>query len=721
MSDSMEFPSDIDIQQDKAARHSRWWLPAGAMIALGYVLLLLATADPIGYAKDEGYYFSASRTNYGWFKNLKDNLLAGTPANSFSDSTIRRYWDNNHEHPSMCKIMQGFNNVLWEKTLGVMNPGTSFRMSTMIQAGLAMFLIFLLGLRFFGPGAAVFAPLMFGFMPRVFFHAHLNTYDMPNVFFWLLTVTLFWKGLTRPAYLVWSGIVWGLAMSARNAAFFLPVVMFLIYLRSPLMKEFLASFTRIPKGIRAFGLKRWLIAAVWTGILAFSAFLQFHPDFRATASGLIIMQLLAFVLPLFFGITALIGTMHHNDKPLRHTLPGWILLLAAMGMIGIAMAYGNVETPFNVLVLTIWLYFAGYLCWYYFRHGVSMPAWARPIVAPVVLGPLTFFLVWPWLYHDTWSRLGAFLARHLDPPAWQTMYFGDMITNPPPYPSSYPFVMWFFTIPMLFLFLAALGTVLIIIRGRTSRRELKRTIMGSGLSTDSKMILWKKSAFARGWLLLVCVAIPPLVIALPSTPVYGGTKHFLHALPFMALIASVAFLWLGKQLLGLLPRTLSPKIQQGILAVFGLLLLMPGIYGTASGYRYGLGYYNEIMGGIIAAPEVGMQQSFWSYQTRAILPWLNEHVPQNGSVAWNNLPWDCFDMYKQEGKLRKDIRMAPNTDLADFYVTTVWQMFLDGTFDVETAYGANGIVAQDDIFGLPMVIVHQNMKRIPKPIKTPWE
>jgi len=721
MSFTMEFPSDIDIKQHQGASYSRWWIVVAAVLALAYIFLLLGTADPIGYAKDEGYYFSASRTNYGWFVNLKDNILAGTPAKSFSNNTIRRYWDNNHEHPSFCKIMQGFHNSLWEKTLGIMNPGTSFRMSTMLQAGLALFIIFMIGLHFFGPGAALFATLMFAFMPRVFFHAHLNTYDMPNVFFWLLTMGLFWKGLTRPGYLILTGIAWGLAMSARNAAFFIPVAMFLVYLRSPLMKEFLRSFTRIGQGIKAFGLKRWLVTLVWIAVLGAAAFMQFNPDFRATSWGLVAMQIVAFALPVIFGITTLIGDTKRSERPIKSTWFGWLLMASSLCMLGISIVYGDVQTPFNVLLLTAWLYLAGYICWYYTRHGISMPAWARPIVAPIVLGPLTFFIVWPWLYHDTWSRLGAFFARHLDPPAWQTMYFGDMITNPPPYPSSYPFVMWFFTIPMLFMFIAAIGATIVIIRGRKSRKDLKHRIMSSGLSADAKMRQWKQSSFARGWLLLVCLAIPPLVIAMPSTPVYGGTKHFLHALPFMSLIASVGFIWLGKQLLGLLPENLGLKAKQTILAVFGLFLLMPGIYGTASGYQYGLGFYNEIMGGIIAAPEVGMQQSFWAYQTRAILPWLNEHVPQNGSVAWNNLPWDCFDMYKREGKLRKDIRMAPNTDLADFYVTTVWQMFLDGTFEVETSYQARGIVAQDDIFGLPMVIVHQNMKRIKTPIKTPWE
>jgi len=40
----------------------------GAALALIYLAVLIFTADAIGIAKDEGYYFNASGSNYGWFK-----------------------------------------------------------------------------------------------------------------------------------------------------------------------------------------------------------------------------------------------------------------------------------------------------------------------------------------------------------------------------------------------------------------------------------------------------------------------------------------------------------------------------------------------------------------------------------------------------------------------------------------------------------------------------
>ena len=684
------------------------------LLALAYVAVLAPTAGAIGYCKDEGYYISAATSNWSWFGELKRDLLAGEPSRAFGRAAIDRCWTNNNEHPGLAKVLQGASHALWHDALGIAGDGLGYRLSAMVQAGLTLGLIFLLGLRFFGLTAALFSVLAFAAMPRVFFHAHLNTFDMPCVFFWLLTSLLFWRGLERPGYLALAGVFWGLSMAVRNSGVFLAVMVAVVYLASPLGREFFRAVPRVGRGFKALGWRRLSVGALWLAGLAFTAAMQWDGRWRMTQAGLAVLLVLCAAPVFALLLRGLAATLRTSPRPLRDTWDGFLMLLLLLAATALTAVYGDRLRPFNALLLLVWIALAGAVVRWLTR-GPLPPLWARPILAPIVLGPLTFFLVWPWLWHDTWARLGVFLMRHLDPPAWQTVYFGQMITNPPPYPMSYPWVMWAFTIPLSLLVLLLLGVTLVV-------KAAKPVAAGQEADLAGRLAAWRRSPRGRAVFLLTGLLLPPLVISMPSTPVYGGTKHFMHGLPYGALCMGVAFHWLLARLLAILPAlgaTARRRLATALVA--GGLLLAPAVAGVVTTYPYNLGYYNEVMGGIQAAPEVGMQQSFWAYQTRAILPWLNQHVPKGGSVTFNNLPWDCWNQYQKEGLARADIRMAPSPELADFSVTTVWQMYLDGMADIAVSYGTQGIVAMDACMGLPMVTVHQNQKRQPKVVTTPWE
>ncbi len=504
-------------------------------------------------------------------------------------------------------------------------------------------------------------------------------------------------------------------MAMRNSGVFIAPVVFLLWIASPMATDFWRALKNI-RNAATFGKFRYAMAMTWAILLGFSAFLQASKEYRASAWGFIAMEVVAIGIPLFVAMVHTFKKLRQNPKGAYKLWDSILLQSMAVAMIWLTIEFGDRDAPFNALLLNIWFFLAGYVLWFYSHRAEDMPLWARPIVAPAVLGPITFFIVWPWLYHHTWERLAEFLARHLNPPAWQTIYFGKMITNPPPYPSSYPFVMWAFTIPLPVLILFVAGLAYGIYVWITARREYKDAPMPV-VNSESKLRLWQLSMHGRYYFLFVNVLIPPLVIALPSTPIYGGTKHFMHALPFFVIIAASVFVWAVHTLLA----KFRPMIQHVVLAILAMVVLVPSIIGLVLSHPYELGYYNSVMGGPIAAPEVGMQQSFWAYQTRNILPWVNENTPPNGSLAFNNLPWECWDMYRRDGAIRKDIRLAPNTDSAHFYITNLWQMYLDTMFDVEASYNADGIVAADCLLGLPMVTVHQNMNRMKRLVKTPWD
>ena len=56
------------------------------------------------------------------------------------------------------------------------------------------------------------------------------------------------------------------------------------------------------------------------------------------------------------------------------------------------------------------------------------------------LGPLIFFVSWPWIWFDTGARLAAYAAFHLHHVYYNMAYFGVNYFQPP-FPASYAFVM----------------------------------------------------------------------------------------------------------------------------------------------------------------------------------------------------------------------------------------------------------------------------------------
>ncbi|MGB9599730.1 MAG: hypothetical protein ACPL7I_04195 [Myxococcota bacterium] len=78
------------------------------IIALFYIITLVATSKDIGFVRDEGYYFKAAEQYNGWFVELLENIKKGRPLASFTKANIDRYFDYNHEHPALMKELFGF-------------------------------------------------------------------------------------------------------------------------------------------------------------------------------------------------------------------------------------------------------------------------------------------------------------------------------------------------------------------------------------------------------------------------------------------------------------------------------------------------------------------------------------------------------------------------------------------------------------------------------------
>ncbi len=229
----------------------------GLILACCYFAMLASTLD-IGYSRDEGFYFRAAEEYSYWY----DDLVAD-PARAFSKESVNKNFAYNSEHPALPKMMFAlswrlFGNMHdpvaepWSKAwyhnskppkpiLGLMAESTAMRLPALLLNSALVMFIFLFGVEFFNRRVALVSSLAWMFMPHAFWHSHLACFDMPVTAMWFLTAWLFLKatppleerranrGLTWKLAVL-TGIAWGLSLSTKHNAYFMPIVFLIWYL-----------------------------------------------------------------------------------------------------------------------------------------------------------------------------------------------------------------------------------------------------------------------------------------------------------------------------------------------------------------------------------------------------------------------------------------------------------------------------------------------------------
>ncbi|MES1165950.1 MAG: glycosyltransferase family 39 protein [Verrucomicrobiota bacterium] len=250
-------------------------------------------------------------------------------------------------------------------------------------------------------------------------------------------------------------------------------------------------------------------------------------------------------------------------------------------------------------------------------------------VAMAVGGPLVLIGHWPWVWTDTFSRLGQYLSFHLHHHYYNTAYFNRNY-NRPPLPPEYAFVLTAFTTPFVTLALGAAGFALL-----CRRQPVEPSADQSPPQPTHLALLWGLNFL-----------VPLLIIARPKTPIFGGTKHWLNAMPFLALLGGVA-----------LARA-TQGLRRPAVALVMALAVAPGAVDTFHAHPFGLSQYSALAGGVPGAADYGMLRQFWGYPVRPLLPWINQIMPPASLVYWHDTNYDSLVTYKQDGLLRPDIRDA---------------------------------------------------------------
>lgn len=247
-------------------------------------------------------------------------------------------------------------------------------------------------------------------------------------------------------------------------------------------------------------------------------------------------------------------------------------------------------------------------------RGLLAHRW-RMIVCFAVLGPLTLFVLWPWLWTQPIAHLSDWLSFHLKHVHYNFEYLGEN-WNAPRFPWHVALVTTLFTVPVVTLVSAATGAAVWIARALGKLHEP---------APDKRMpaLLLALSAAA---------SIGPFFLG--STPIFGAEKHWMPALPTICIAAAVGLVWATKTALAIVSakRTIVPRVHAAIVAGVASIVLLAAATETRAAHPYALTWYNALAGGAPGGADHGMNRQFWGVAARGVLPVLARLAPAGGQV-----------------------------------------------------------------------------------------
>ncbi|MDF1562945.1 MAG: glycosyltransferase family 39 protein [Deltaproteobacteria bacterium] len=368
---------------------------------------------------------------------------------------------------------------------------------------------------------------------------------------------------------------------------------------------------------------------------------------------------------------------------------------------GLAIAVKHNAYFLPPLLVLHWLWDQGPAWW---RSGGWQARWQglpRSFFGFALIGPLFLYLSWPFLWHHPFERFGWYLGFHAHHEHYPWAYLGEVLREPP-FPLLYPFVLTGLTVPLSLLLASGAGLAALLARRIT---PVVQRLRGAGAQQADEAEREAASRRRSSDLLLLLLALFPMVlIGLPSVPIFGGVKHWMHAMPFLFLLGGEAIETLVK---GALPAGAPPLRRYLRLAFVAGAVLLPGALATAHFHPVGTQAYNEVAGGAPGAAGLGMQRHFWSHAVRGLLPWVNEHAPPGARIYFHEVRHESYRWYREAGLLRSDLRFAHDVAGSNLAIYQVHAEFRDREFEIWSEYGTTRPVAGLETAGVPLLVVYQ--------------
>ncbi len=329
------------------------------------------------------------------------------------------------------------------------------------------------------------------------------------------------------------------------------------------------------------------------------------------------------------------------------------------------------------------------------------------LASMLTLGPLVFVAGWPWLWWDTKARFVEYAQFHLQHEYYNMEFLGETYWRPP-MPRAYAWVMTLATVPTVTLAAAFVGFVAVLAMLARPLLQRVRPRLGARLA-GSPLAPSLGLATPAGVGLFWCAGLTINYAAWlsPSTPIFGGTKHWLTAYPFGALFVA-AGVALSLRALRLAARRTWAESSAPLLApLVAACLVAAPVAESARSHPFGLSHYVPLVGGPSGAASLGLNRTFWGYTTRSVADWLNTAAPPGARVYPHDTAWAAWDMLVRDGAVRRDLRLVATAAEADYVLYHHEPHMLGQEYQAWVALGTTkpAFVASHE--GVPVVWVYE--------------
>jgi hypothetical protein len=331
---------------------------------------------------------------------------------------------------------------------------------------------------------------------------------------------------------------------------------------------------------------------------------------------------------------------------------------------------------------------------------VQVPA---SLVAMATLGPVTLIALWPWLWNDPVPRLQEWVNFHTHHEYYNIEFLGKNYWGPPS-PASYAPTLIFATVPTVTVLLFLVGA------GDRIRVLFRRAVLFCARALDLK----EPRGFApppdkaqTDVLLFLGFALPLAVFFLPSTPIFGGTKHWFPAYPFMAIFAGRGFDLVANAFARVTKYTFAGtrrKVADGLLAAS---VVIAPLAITQHSHPFGLSTYVPFVGGTAGGADLGLNRQFWGFTTESLEPYFEKNAPKGATVFIHDTAWDSWSRLVDENRIRRDIRGVGTPSEAMFSIVhhELHMAEIDYNIWVEYNHSTPDYVLTHD--GVPIISVYR--------------
>jgi 4-amino-4-deoxy-L-arabinose transferase-like glycosyltransferase len=318
------------------------------------------------------------------------------------------------------------------------------------------------------------------------------------------------------------------------------------------------------------------------------------------------------------------------------------------------------------------------------------------LVGMAAIGPFVFFALWPWIWFDTVERVKGYAQFHLGHDYYNMVFLGETYWKPP-MPRAYVWVMTAATVPavtLLLFFIAAAVRARPTITAIFSRRAAASLGDYDPRGTD---LLWAIGLFTQ---------YAPWAFS-TNTPIFGGTKHWFTAYPFLCLFAGTGFEWIARQVRPLLQRGIMARLPARALDVaLGAAVVAAPLAETAHSHPWGLSNYTPLVGGASGAATLGLNRQFWGFTTGAVTDWLNQHVAPGQTVYIHDTAGDSWDMLHHDGRLQPYVGAAWSIPGSNFALYHHEEHMETIEYQIWASYGTASPAHIGAYDGVPIIYVY---------------